>query len=103
MKSSGQDPAKGETPQRADRSSGRPAWIDTVPEPEADEDLAALYARMRGRDGVAHILQSNSLNPPVLEAHYDLYRRIMFGPSPLTRVQRETIAVVVSLLNRCHY
>jgi alkylhydroperoxidase family enzyme len=32
-----------------------------------------------------------------------LYSSIMFGPSPLTRAQREMIAVVTSTVNQCHY
>ncbi|MDX1577433.1 MAG: carboxymuconolactone decarboxylase family protein [Gemmatimonadota bacterium] len=32
-----------------------------------------------------------------------LYRKLMFGPSPLDRAEREAIAVVVSALNGCFY
>jgi len=32
-----------------------------------------------------------------------LYSTIMFGDSPLTRAQREMIAVVTSEVNECHY
>jgi alkylhydroperoxidase family enzyme len=32
-----------------------------------------------------------------------LYREIMFGPSGLTRVERELLGVVVSRENDCHY
>lgn len=32
-----------------------------------------------------------------------LYRTIMFGPSPLTRLERELVATVVSEANGCHY
>mgnify|MGYP000682893523 CR=1 FL=1 len=39
---------------------------------------------------------------PLLD-HYALYRTSMFGPSPLTRVEREAIAVVVSATNDCFY
>ena len=51
----------------------------------------------------AHILSSHSLNAPAARAHYDLYRAIMFGESPLTRVEREAVAVAVSATNGCHY
>lgn len=49
------------------------------------------------------VLASHSLNEPALEAHLGLYRTIMFGHSPLTRAEREAIAVVVSAANDCHY
>lgn len=56
-----------------------------------------------GSRSLAHILASHSLNPAALDAHVRLYRTIMFGESPLTRVEREAIAVVVSTANDCHY
>jgi alkylhydroperoxidase family enzyme len=54
-------------------------------------------------EGTDNILASHSLNPPVLEAHLQLYRRIMFGPSGLSRLEREAMAVSVSAANACHY
>jgi alkylhydroperoxidase family enzyme len=38
-----------------------------------------------------------------MRAHVALYRTIMFGRSPLTRAEREAIAVAVSAANDCHY
>jgi alkylhydroperoxidase family enzyme len=52
---------------------------------------------------LAHILASHSLNPEALRAHLVLYRTIQFGRSPLTRVEREAMAVAVSAANDCHY
>lgn len=51
----------------------------------------------------AHILSSHSLNPGAMRAHIALYRTIMFGESPLTRTEREAMAVAVSMANECHY
>lgn len=48
-------------------------------------------------------LQAQSLDPDALALHYALYRRIMFGDSPLSRTEREMIAVVVSRTNSCEY
>lgn len=50
-----------------------------------------------------NILASHSLNPEAVAAHIALYRTIMFGESPLTRSEREAIAVAVSAANDCHY
>lgn len=50
-----------------------------------------------------HILSSHSLNRAALDAHLLLYRTIMFGPSGLSRTEREAMAVCVSALNDCHY
>ena len=84
-----------------DAALDRAAWIETVREAAAEGELADLYRRFGVP--VAHVLRAGSLNPPVLRVHYELYRAIMYGPSPLARVQREVIAIVVSLLNECHY
>lgn len=52
---------------------------------------------------LANILASHSLNPDALAAHVRLYRTIMYEPSPLSRAEREAIAVAVSAANDCHY
>lgn len=79
------------------------AAIETVPPREAEGELADLYARIGRGSEPAHVYQVHSLHPASLAAHLQLYRTIMFGPSPLTRVQRELVAVVVSAANGCHY
>jgi alkylhydroperoxidase family enzyme len=56
-----------------------------------------------GSEGMANILASHSLNAAALDAHLRLYRTIMFGDSPLSRAEREAIAVAVSAANDCHY
>lgn len=50
-----------------------------------------------------HIIQIHSLHPAVMRHHYDLYRALMHETGPLTRREREVIAVRVSGLNRCPY
>ncbi len=80
------------------------SWIKVIPPAEATGELAELYARLQTPGGsVDHILAVHSLNPASLRTHYDLYRACMFGPSELSRAQREMVAVVVSVTNRCHY
>ncbi len=54
-------------------------------------------------DALPHILASHSLNPQALQGHLALYGAIMFGDSPLTRAEREAMAVAVSAANDCHY
>jgi alkylhydroperoxidase family enzyme len=50
-----------------------------------------------------HILRIHGVHPATMRHHYDLYVELMRAPGPLTRVQRETIAVAVSVENHCHY
>lgn len=80
------------------------AHIPYVPYEDAQGLLAQLYRRYGGADGTLdNILRIHSLNPPSLEHHVQLYAHLMRGPSPLTRVQREMIAVTVSAANDCFY
>lgn len=59
--------------------------------------------RADGTEELDNVLASHSLNPGALQAHLMLYRTIMFGESPLTKSERQAIAVVVSAVNECHY
>ena len=81
------------------------AWIETVPETEATGDLKRAYRRAgdAGSGKVDHIMKIHSLHPASLVDHLHLYKTLMYGESPLTRAQREMIAVVVSAINRCEY
>ncbi len=84
---------------------GDGAWIDMVGEDEAQGELAGYYATMRDpvTGGVDNILRIHGQHPATLGAHYQLYRVLMHGKSPVPRWEREMIAVVVSALNSCHY
>ena len=81
------------------------AWIRTIDEGDANENLAALYASMLDptANKVDHILKIHSLNPKSLRAHFDLYCAVMAGSKSLRKADREMIAVVVSSINRCWY
>lgn len=50
-----------------------------------------------------NILQIHAVHPAVMHHHYDLYLELMHREGPLTPRQRETLAVRVSAINRCHY
>jgi alkylhydroperoxidase family enzyme len=78
--------------------------IRTIPPEQAEPELAEAYRAIQlERGGEAHILEVQSLHPRALVDHHRLYRTLMFGPSPLTRAEREMIAVVVSAANGCYY
>lgn len=80
------------------------AWIPTVAVADARGQLAAIYtAAIRRAGRVFNILSVMSLNPPVLESSMALYIAVMRGPSPLSRRERELVAVVVSQANACRY
>lgn len=80
------------------------AYISYQPYEGATGLLARLYERYDRGDGhVDNIIRIHSLNPRSMKDHVDLYSHLMRGPSPLTRVQREMLAVTVSSLNHCFY
>lgn len=79
-------------------------FIRLISEEEADGLLKEEYDAAVGRAGkVFNILKSMSLNPPVLKASMELYKAIMFGPSGLSRKERELLATVTSAEQSCHY
>ena len=81
------------------------AWIRTIAPGEAAGLLKRLYDEAVARAGkVFNVLRIQSLRPEVLEAGVALYQELMLSPrSPLTRAQREMIAVAVSRVNDCDY
>ena len=81
------------------------AWIETTPSDDADDVLRALYREVADPEtgDVDNILAIHSLNPDGLGAHLALYRTVMRGTRTLPKVDREMIAVVVSIENACHY
>ena len=71
---------------------------------EATGLLAKEYDAAIERAGkVFNIVKAMCLNPVVLNRSMELYKAIMFGPSELSRVERELLATVVSTANDCHY
>ena len=83
------------------------AWIESIPDDQwpSTEGLRDQYDRVvdRTHERVDNILAVHSLNPTALAAHDALYRSAMSGTGTLRKVERELIALVVSLENRCHY
>lgn len=80
------------------------AWIKLIDEAQAQGKLARIYSTAIKRAGrVFNILSVQSNNPDSLQASMQLYQAASLGESPLTRTQREMLAVIVSKTNDCHY
>jgi alkylhydroperoxidase family enzyme len=73
------------------------AYIRYVEAPDYDAEFAG------SRGILPNILRIHGIEPGIGRAHQALYRAILFGPSPVTRLEREAIAVTVSAANSCHY
>ena len=52
---------------------------------------------------VPNVLRTYAFNQDKLRAFSQLYNTLMLGPSRLTKLEREMIAVVVSAENECRY
>ncbi len=81
------------------------AFIEIVPEDEWDGELAVLKRKVAEPESgqIDNVLAVHSLNPQGMAAHQILYESAMKGTATLRKVERELIAVVVSITNDCHY
>ena len=80
------------------------AYIETISYEDAEGELKDIYDQLiNDRGKLADVHRIQSLNPPTIVSHMQLYMDVMFGKSPLRRYQREMIAVVVSAANQCEY
>lgn len=50
-----------------------------------------------------NVLRIHGIHAHVMRLHYDLYVELMRGPGPLSKAQREMIAVAVSAASGCEY
>lgn len=79
-------------------------FIQPIEPDDAEGQLARIYTASMKRSGrVFNIIKVQSLNPAALQSMMQLYQAVMHGESPLSRAQREMMAVVVSRANDCHY
>ena len=80
------------------------AYIGIIEPGKAEGGLKAVYNQADRRAGrVYNILKIMSRSPHALKSSMELYTGTMFGPSELSRAQREMLAVVGSRANHCHY
>ena len=81
------------------------ARIEIIPDDSWDGELGEIHPRVvdptYGR--VDNVIAVHSLNPRGMAAHLALYESAMAGTATLRKVERELIALVVSLANDCHY
>ncbi len=79
-------------------------YIDIIPLKRATGLLKKQYEAALARAGrIWGIVSIMSPNPRAMRVSMDFYKTLMYGPSPLSRGQREMLAVVVSAANHCVY
>lgn len=71
------------------------------PLPEATQRYFDICQEKLGM--VPNVLQAYAFDITKLNAFTAMYNDLMLGPSGLTKLEREMIAVVVSSINRCWY
>jgi len=80
------------------------AYIKKISSKDAEGTLDHILAtRTRSGGRLWEIVAVQSLNPESLRESMRMYSQVMFGESPVSRAQREMIAVVTSQANDCHY
>jgi alkylhydroperoxidase family enzyme len=80
------------------------AWITQIEKDKANSELRQLYENLENQVGdMDHILKVHGCNPNALESHVGIYQTLMFGDSPLSRNQREMLALVVASTIGCQY
>jgi uncharacterized peroxidase-related enzyme len=80
------------------------AHVPVIPYEQATGVLKEEYDAAIGRAGrIWNIVSVQGQLPAVLRESMRLYREVMFGPSPLSRAQRELLAAVTSSANSTRY
>jgi len=86
------------------RTGATMPYIQQVSDDDAEGAARRELDAARKRAGrVWNIVRIMTPNPAVLNASMGMYMALMFAESPLSRVQREMLAVVVSQTNGCRY
>lgn len=81
-----------------------PTALDLPPPDPLPEDVAELFDKCTEKLGlIPNVLAAYAHRPEKLRAFSMMYNDLMLGPSGLTKLEREMIAVAVSSQNRCWY
>jgi uncharacterized peroxidase-related enzyme len=75
-----------------------------LPPAELSPGMAKYFDKCTEKLGfVPNVLLAYAFDMPKLEAFVAMYNDLMLGPSGLSKLEREMIAVAVSSQNRCYY
>ena len=78
--------------------------LPALPDEALGKDLAKYFGKCREKLGfVPNVLQAYAFNAEKLSAFIAFYNDLMLADSPLSKLEREMIAVVVSSKNHCYY
>ena len=75
-----------------------------LPKPQLSESMAAYFRKCEEKLGfVPNVLKAYAFDMAKLESFVAMYNDLMLGPSGLSKLEREMIAVAVSSHNHCYY
>lgn len=76
----------------------------SLPKPALNESMAAYFRKCEEKLGfIPNVLKAYAFDMAKLETFVAMYNDLMLGPSNLSKLEREMIAVAVSSHNRCYY
>ena len=80
------------------------SWIKKkITKKQQDSFKSKYNAALNRSKRVWNIVKCMSIHPEAMKSSMELYKCLMFAPSPLNRSEREMLAVVVSAKNGCFY
>jgi alkylhydroperoxidase family enzyme len=80
------------------------SYVRTIPYHEAHGELKATYDQMLQERGLVTNVQAVSgIRPHLVKTLYSHIKSVMGSESGLTPAEREMIATVVSVVNKCQY
>jgi len=78
--------------------------LDLGDEAERDADMTAYFAKCDEKLGfIPNVLRAYAFDLGKLKTFIAFHDELMMGPSGLSKLEREMIAVVVSSANHCYY
>lgn len=76
----------------------------SLPDAKRSPSMAAYFKKCEEKLGfIPNVLKAYAFDMAKLEAFVAMYNDLMLGPSGLSKLEREMIAVAVSSQNRCYY
>jgi uncharacterized peroxidase-related enzyme len=112
-KTSRDDKSKTMPPKAVSSRSALPASVTdddiafvalSLPQPALNESMQAYFDKCMEKLGfIPNVLKAYAFDMGKLEGFVAMYNDLMLGPSALSKLEREMIAVAVSSQNRCYY
>ena len=91
-------------PAQKPKSTAAPSALREVRGKALPPDVRDLFAACEEKlSFVPNVFRAYAVDAEKLRHFRAMYNDLMLGESPLSKLEREMIAVVVSAVNRCHY